>query len=222
MYLMTSAFSFGSRSLVGSSRMRIGGSWMSACAEADALAVAVREVSDVLAEDLRQAADLDDLLRALLERGRVEPAHVGDEAQVLPHVHVRVERRALRQVAEAPAAPRGARRTRRGRAPSPCPPVGDDEAGQDAHRRRLAGAVRPEKADHLAAADLEAHLVERAERPESLGQLVRVDHHVGSHPTSGSSKKKLGLRSAHPSDGTSSVNGIARVGQTTLTARNHQ
>ena len=31
-YSRNSAFSFGSRSLVGSSRMRIGGSWMSACA----------------------------------------------------------------------------------------------------------------------------------------------------------------------------------------------
>ncbi len=59
--------------------------------EADALAVAVGEGADVLAEHLGQAADVDDPLHPLLERGLVQAAHVSDELEVLPDAHVLVE-----------------------------------------------------------------------------------------------------------------------------------
>src|SRR5205085_3179410 len=59
-----------------------------------------------------------------------------------------------------------------------------DETGVDAHRGRLAGAVRAEKADDLAATNLEGDVVERAERPISLGEAVSVDQHVGGQWTS--------------------------------------
>src|SRR5690606_29898257 len=59
-----------------------------------------------------------------------------------------------------------------------------DEARQNAHRRRFSGAIRAEKADHFAAADLEAHLVERANGAEPLRERARLDHDVGTHPTS--------------------------------------
>jgi hypothetical protein len=153
--------------------------------EADALAIAVRQVPDLLAEDLREAAHLDDRARPLLERRVVELAEVAGEAQVLEHAHLEVQRRALRQVPEGlpdlqglveDVVPVDARRARRRR----------DEAREDAHRGRLARAVRPEKAHDLAAAHFEVDLVDRTERPEALGQVVRVDHDVGGrHPASG-------------------------------------
>ena len=152
--------------------------------EADALAVAVRQVPDLLAEHLREAAHLDDALaRACWKVLVVEVPEVGGELQVLEHAHLEVERRALRQVAEALA--HLERLVEDVVAVDPRRPAGRrDEAREDAHRGRLAGAVWAEKADDFAAPNLEVDLVERAERPEALGQVVRVDHHVGGHPAS--------------------------------------
>src|SRR4029079_7092673 len=53
-----------------------------------------------------------------------------------------------------------------------------DEAREDAHRRGFPRAVRPEEAHHLAAMDLEAYLVERAQRSEPLRQRAGLDHHI--------------------------------------------
>jgi hypothetical protein len=113
-------------------------------AQADALPVTVRERRDVLAERLRQTADLDDLLEPRFELTLVEPANLGRELQVIVHSHVCVQWRTLRQVPEAlPDAER----------------VIEDVA---AHRGGLAGAVRAEEAYDFALAHLEAHLVQGA------------------------------------------------------------
>ncbi len=67
------------------------------------------------------------------------------------------------------------------------PGRGDEDAGQHLDRRRLAGAVRPEVAEQLAALDLEGDLVHRlddgplaAEPPapndEALAELLDLDH----------------------------------------------
>src|SRR5438477_3609247 len=50
------------------------------------------------------------------------------------------------------------------------------EAGDHAHGGRLAGAVRPEEAEHLAALDRERDAVDRPLRAESFHQLVDLDH----------------------------------------------
>ena len=151
--------------------------------EPDSLPVAVREVADLFSQYLGQAADLDDALRALLEGVLVELSQVAREAEVLEHAHLEVERRALRQVAEAltdlqrlveDVVAVDARRA----------PGRGDEAREDAHRGRLAGAVGAQEADDFATTNLEVDLVDRTERAEALAQLVRVDHHVGGHPTS--------------------------------------
>ena len=48
--------------------------------EADALAVAVRELADIFAEHGTEAADLDDVAHALFERARVNSTNIGDKA----------------------------------------------------------------------------------------------------------------------------------------------
>src|SRR5262249_27251157 len=133
-----------------------------------------------LAEHLRETTNLDHALGAGPEGRRIELAQVGGELQVLEHAHLEVERRALRQVAERPthiewliehieaADPRRALARR-------------EEARENAHGRGLPSAVRAEESDDFAFADLEADLIERTERSETLRQIVRVNHHVGSH-----------------------------------------
>src|SRR5262249_23741977 len=125
--------------------------------EADALPIPVGEGPDLFAEDLREPAHLDAAARAVLERLLFAAAQIGGEAQGFEGAHLRIERRALGQVAEAgphlerliehvvSVDARGAARRR-------------DEARQDAHRRRFAGAVRAEEAYDLAAFDLEVDL----------------------------------------------------------------
>ena len=46
------------------------------------------------------------------------------------------------------------------------------DARQDLQERRLAGAIAPDDAEHLAALDLEAHVLQR---PEFLGRLAAHD-----------------------------------------------
>ena len=109
--------------------------------ERRALAVALRERDDGRAEHAVEAALADDPLDAPPELLAAEAARAADEAQTLADLHREVERQRLRQVADAPAHLEGFRhhvepghpRRSRGR---------DLIGGQDAHRGRLAGAVR--------------------------------------------------------------------------------
>jgi hypothetical protein len=54
--------------------------------------------------------------------------------------------------------------------------VGPHQAEQHPQRGRLPGTVRAEEADHRAALDLEAQVVDREHRPEPLGQAAHLDH----------------------------------------------
>ena len=56
------------------------------------------------------------------------------------------------------------------------PSDGRDEAGQHAHRRRLAGAVRAEQAEDLAVAHRERQVVDGGQRPEVLASPIGLDH----------------------------------------------
>ena len=58
---------------------------------------------------------------------------------------------------------------------SASPSVAGKQAGQHLHRRRLAAAVRAEKAEDLAALDGEAHAIDGGEIAESAGQIARDD-----------------------------------------------
>src|SRR5262249_11095229 len=57
--------------------------------------------------------------------------------------------------------------------------VGTAQRGEDRERRRLAGAVGAEEADHLARRDLEAHPVERDARTEADAQPRRTHRRHG-------------------------------------------
>ena len=96
-----------------------------------------------------------------------------DEAQVPVDAQVGVEGRVLREVADgAPARERLAQRVVAGdphRAAG-----GREDAGQDAHRGRLAGAVRPEEADDLAARDPEGDAAHRVDARRSAWQRSRT------------------------------------------------
>src|SRR5262249_7121180 len=56
--------------------------------------------------------------------------------------------------------------------------VRDLEPRDDAQERRLAGARGPEQGEQLARRDLEAHVVERQERAEPLGDVLDRDAHA--------------------------------------------
>ncbi len=128
--------------------------------EADALAVALRELADERAELVLDAALLDDALeppRVLLAAR--DAAQIGDEVEVLEDGHVLVQRRVLGQVADVAAhldalvidvVARDVGASGRGR----------EERREDLHRRRLARAVRPEEAEHFAAPHVERDVVD--------------------------------------------------------------
>ncbi len=148
--------------------------------EADALLEPFRQVPDDPRGDLRQAAALHrpvDLRSHLPGRHLPDP---GDEVEVGAHRHLAVERRRLGQVADpslhlhravedvVPPHPRRAG-------------VGRHVAGENPHRRRLAGAVRPEESEDLPLVHFEGDPLDRGPSAEGLGQVLDLDH--GIHPS---------------------------------------
>src|SRR6058998_2495906 len=129
--------------------------------EADALPVALRQLARDAVPHVSQAAALHRVLDPpahLRARYTLDARH---ELQVLAHAHVRVEGRRLGEVADAAlhlvslledVESRQARRALRRRL----------EAREDAHGRRLAGAVRSQETDDVALPDLEADAVDGA------------------------------------------------------------
>ena len=108
-----------------------------------------------------------------------EAVDAGEEIEVLPHAQVAVERELLGHVAQ----PRRAPRTRRGTGRSPPPGRARRRPQQAAHhleRGRLAGAVGPEQAEDLAAADAERDPIGRGEVAELLGQPAGLDDRARS------------------------------------------
>ncbi len=99
---------------------------------------------------------------------------VGMQFQVLPDGQFAIERECLRHVADAFACRHVAgievtpeqERLAFGRG---------QQAGEHLHRRALAAAVGAEKAEDLAALDAEAHVIDRSELAEALGEPLRLD-----------------------------------------------
>ncbi len=104
----------------------------------------------------------------------VEPEDLRGELQVLDHGQVVVERKALGHVPDLGAQALGFdgelaaqhARVSRGRS---------QETDEQSNQRRLAGAVGPEKPEHLAAADGEIDPVDRDQRAERAAQLPGLD-----------------------------------------------
>ena len=85
-----------------------------------------------------------------------------------------VEREALRHVADAQAR-REVARPRRPSEQFGAPVADAQQAGEHLHRRRLAAAVRAEKAEDLAAPDAEADVIDGVEIAEPARQPLRDD-----------------------------------------------
>src|ERR1700737_3706565 len=60
------------------------------------------------------------------------------------------------------------------------PGRGPEQPAQHSERRRLAGAVRAQKSEHLAAHRLEADAINRGDYAVALDQLSRIDGRIGS------------------------------------------
>ena len=103
------------------------------------------------------------------ERQPVEPRQVHE---LLLHLHLRVQAALLGHVAESPSRLRVDRLT----VPSDVAPVGLQDAERDAHRRRLARAVRSHEPDDLAVGDRERDAVERDDVPEPSGEVEQLQH----------------------------------------------
>ena len=95
------------------------------------------------------------------------------------HRHLAVERGPLGRVADQAA--------RRERRRGEVVPVDErlargrrEDARQHAERRRLAGAVRAEEPDHLAARDVEGDVVDGGASAEALGEVPGLDHPTAS------------------------------------------
>ena len=143
--------------------------------EADALAVALRELGDRLAHHLVDRALRDNPLDGGLG-ALAEAADLGDELEGLARGHVTVERPVLREVAE-PAREHDALLGVPGIEAEHLGATGGrrEVAGQDLHGGRLAGAVGAEEGRHRALPDREAHRVQGGEVPVDLGEVLGAD-----------------------------------------------
>ena len=176
--------------------------------EADALPVALRELAALA---VRHVGDP----RALHHRGHARlalgPRHALDaraEVEILAHAHVGVERRRLGQIAGAALGlDRLLDEIEAGHDGGAL--GGRHVAGEHAHGRGLAGAVRAEKAEDLAAFDREADVVDGGEGAVPLGEVLDLDH-VGR------------LREVGPCSGKALMTGRLRSPQTTNPIRCHR
>jgi hypothetical protein len=126
--------------------------------EADAPPIPFRQRVDRLLEHALEMQQLDHFVEALAPRSRRDAARVGDKLEERARRHLGIARRAFGQVADAALRLDGLRLDV-GAADEHAPRRGRQEARDDAHRRRLAGAVGPQEAEHLARGDPKAQIV---------------------------------------------------------------
>ena len=162
----------GSRPVVGSSRKSTGGRATSAAARSSRRRMPPEYVFADAGAGVAQAEALEQLGRARLGGAAAVAVEAADHGQVLEPGEVLVDRRVLAREADAGAELRGlADHVEAGHAGRAG--VGGEERGEDADRRRLARAVRPEHAEHGAGSGLEVDAVERAHVAERLDEAAR-------------------------------------------------
>jgi len=151
-----------------------------------ALAHAARIGAHGLAAGLFEAHPLQRRRDALVGLGGLQPAEGRGVAQIGDPAEVVVEPDRVRHVADAPLdLERLAQRIEAGDDDATRSRLGQAEQHQD--RRRLAGAVRPEQAEHLARFDRKVETVDRERRAIALGQRLgandRIAHRRPNRPT---------------------------------------
>jgi len=145
--------------------------------QADALAIAFRQLADQLPGHIGQATAAADFLDAPEDAVAAHAVHVGCELEVFEDGHVLVKGCVLREIADVPAnlqrlvedvVPCDLGATRGGR----------QKARQDLHRRGFSGAVWPKKAQDLSLVHVEGHVVHGAGESVFFGQTLDLDHHI--------------------------------------------
>src|SRR5690606_26980749 len=120
---------------------------------------------------------IDSALDGVARLAARKTAYPGDEGEKAARCHIAIGGRAFRQIANLAL---GLKRrldnvvttyTRRSRA-------WREKAGDHFHRRGFARAIRPEKAENLAPADLKADCVNGGEGAEPFGEPVNDDHRL--------------------------------------------
>jgi hypothetical protein len=141
----------------------------------DLLPHAFRELIQALIAVFDQAEQFEQLRASRCRRFRIQMVQAGDELEVLVRGQAFVERRRLRHVSEPPLdlerlceyiEPADRRAAL----------ISPDEACEDFHRRRLAGAVRAKKAEDLARLDVEIEFGHGQLGPVVLGEAFGADH----------------------------------------------
>ena len=142
--------------------------------DADALAVALGELADDLVADAFQVAELEHLVDARAEFAAGDFLQPAAKIQVFADAHVLGQRIVFRHVADL-----ALRFVRLGgdRNAADADPArgGGQVAGEDAHGRGLAGAVRPEETEDFAARHGEADVVDRRDPGVGLDQMGDFD-----------------------------------------------
>ena len=138
-------------------------------AQRQTLLEAEREVRRQAPDLLAKPGHLEDPALALFEAAPADAVQPGEEIDVLLHGKVGVEREELGHVADAGLqrlqVAEDAQAGDLGRARG-----GLEQAREHLDRRRLSGAVGPEKAEDLPRPDLEGDVIHRGERSEALGE----------------------------------------------------
>ncbi len=145
---------------------------------------ALRQCLDRLMQHPGDPDHLDDAADAILCLGTGKATDMGDEVEKIGRRHVRIGRRTLRQIADALLCGDGLGRdvmTAHDRGPA----GRSEKTGDHLHRRRLAGAVRAEKTEHLAARDGERDVVDRLKRAEMFDQVSYLQHRLTIEPDCG-------------------------------------
>ena len=187
----------GSRAAVGSSRKTTAGSWSSARTIASFCFIPLLNVPTA-------------------RRGDPTARTAAGIARSARHGSWRPCRRAARRSRgwRSPTASRTAPASRSGSRPAPGRPRARsstskpstvarpsrrrDERGQQPDRRRLAGAVRAEEAEDLAAADLEVHAADRPQVAEPPAEPDGAKHHgVGVTGRQSAHRHAVGARACH-------------------------
>ena len=156
----------GSSPVVGSSSSSSRGCAQQRRGDPEPLAHAVRVAADAV---LRAVAQLDELEHLVDPGARARLVVVGEQLQVAPAGEVRVEARAFDEAGDAVERLRAV--DERVAAEQPRRALGRaDQAEQHPQRRRLAGAVRAEVAEHVAALDRQVDVVDRDDLAVALDQ----------------------------------------------------
>ena len=150
--------------------------------EPDALAIALGERAQHAALPAAQAHTLHHLTHTAQAVGPGEVTKLGAEAQVLADGELAVERRGLGQVTHAAFDLDGVLEHVEARHDGPALGRGQ-EPGEHTHRRRLASAVGPDKAQDMTLRHREAHVLDRREGAIPFGEMLNLNHAVaGSEP----------------------------------------